>query len=104
MSGNPGALREAMANMAHGAGMAVLGIPTDDVPIDFNQVIFKMLTVRGIYGREMFETWYAMSVLVSQGLDITPTITHRFSASEYEEAFATARGGRCGKVLPNWAQ
>ena len=104
MSGNPGALREALANMAHGAGMAILGIPSEDVPIDLNQVIFKMLTLRGIYGREMFETWYKMSVMLQSGLDIRPAITHRFSFREHEAAFAAARSGDSGKVIMTWGE
>jgi threonine 3-dehydrogenase len=102
MSGNPGALRDAMANMAHGAGMAILGIPTEDVPIDLSQVIFKMLTLRGIYGREMFETWYKMSVMLHSGLDISPAITHRFSFRDHEAAFAAARSGDSGKIIMDW--
>jgi threonine 3-dehydrogenase len=102
MSGNPQALRDAMANMAHGAGMAILGIPTDEVPLDFNQLVFKMLTLRGIYGREMYETWYKMSVMLQSGLDIRPAITHRFSFREHEAAFATARSGESGKVIMDW--
>ncbi|HET9519698.1 MAG TPA: L-threonine 3-dehydrogenase [Candidatus Limnocylindrales bacterium] len=103
MSGNPGALRDALANMAHGGGMAILGIPTEAVPIDLNQVIFKMLTLRGIYGREMFETWYKMSVMLQSGLDISPAITHRFSFRDHEAAFAAARGGDSGKVIMDWS-
>jgi threonine 3-dehydrogenase len=103
MSGNPGALRDAMANMAHGAGMAILGIPTAEVPIDFNQLVFKMLTLKGIYGREMYETWYKMSVMLQSGLDIRPAITHRFSFREHDAAFAAARSGDSGKVLMDWA-
>jgi threonine 3-dehydrogenase len=102
MSGNPQALRDAMANMAHGAGMAILGIPTDEVALDFNQLVFKMLTLRGIYGREMYETWYKMSVMLQSGLDIRPAITHRFSFREHEAAFATARSGDSGKVIMDW--
>jgi threonine 3-dehydrogenase len=102
MSGNPAALRDAMANMAHGAGMAVLGIPTEEVSIDFNQLVFKMLTVRGIYGREMYETWYKMSVMLQSGLDIGPAITHRFSFRDHEAAFAAARSGDSGKVIMDW--
>jgi threonine 3-dehydrogenase len=102
MSGNPGALRDALANMAHGGGMAILGIPTEDVPIDLNQVIFKLLTIRGIYGREMFETWYKMSVMLQSGLDIRPAITHRFSFRDHEAAFAAARSGESGKVIMDW--
>jgi threonine 3-dehydrogenase len=102
MSGNPGALQEALANMAHGGGMAILGIPTKDVAIDLNQVVFKMLTLRGIYGREMFETWYKMSVLLTSGLDISAAITHRFPFREHEAAFAAARSGDSGKVIMDW--
>jgi len=102
MSGNPAALRDAMANMAHGAGMAVLGIPTEEVSIDFNQLVFKMLTLRGIYGREMYETWYKMSVMLQSGLDIGPAITHRFSFRDHEAAFAAARSGDSGKVIMDW--
>jgi threonine 3-dehydrogenase len=89
-------------NMTHGGRIALLGLPSGSVSIDLSTVVLNSLTITGIYGREMFETWYAMSVLVSQGLDITPTITHRFPADEFEKAFAVARGGRCGKVLLYW--
>jgi threonine 3-dehydrogenase len=102
MSGNPTALRDAMANMAHGAGMAILGIPTQQVEVDFNQLVFKMLTLRGIYGREMYETWYKMSVMLQSGLDIRPAITHRFSFRDHEAAFAAARSGESGKVIMDW--
>jgi threonine 3-dehydrogenase len=104
MSGNPRALRDALAVMAHGGNMALLGIPSEEVAIDLNEVVFKMLTIRGIYGREMYETWYAMSVLVAAGLDITPVITHRFPYHQFEEAFDTASSGRCGKVLLDWSE
>ncbi|HET7029757.1 MAG TPA: L-threonine 3-dehydrogenase [Candidatus Limnocylindrales bacterium] len=102
MSGNAGALRDALANMAHGGGMAILGIPTAEIPIDVSRVVFNQLTLRGIYGREMFETWYKMSVLLRSGLDIRPVITHRFSAREHEAAFAAARSGDSGKVIMDW--
>ena len=104
MSGNPTALRDALANMAHGGGMAILGIPTEEVALDLNQVIFKMLTLRGIYGREMFETWYKMSVMLQSGLDIGPAITHRFSYRDHEAAFAAARSGDSGKVIMDWRE
>jgi threonine 3-dehydrogenase len=104
MSGNPGALREALANMAHGGGMAILGIPTEEVAIDLNQVVFKMLTLRGIYGREMFETWYKMSVLLTSGLDISAAITHRFPFRDHHAAFAAARSGDSGKVIMDWTK
>jgi threonine 3-dehydrogenase len=103
MSGNPGALREAMANMAHGAGMAILGIPTDEIPIDVSRIVFDQLTLRGIYGREMYETWYKMSVMLQSGLDIRPAITHRFPHTEFRAAFETARSGESGKVTMDWA-
>ena len=102
MSGNPGALRDALANMAHGAGMAILGIPTEDIAIDMSRVVFDQLTLRGIYGREMYETWYQMSVMLQSGLDISPAITHRFSYREHEAAFAAARSGKSGKVVMDW--
>jgi threonine 3-dehydrogenase len=82
--------------------MAILGIPTDEIPIDVSQVVFNQLTLRGIYGREMFETWYKMSVMLQSGLDIRPAITHRFSYRDHEAAFATARSGDSGKVLMDW--
>ena len=102
MSGNPVALRSALSSMAHGGGVAILGIPTEEIPIDINEIVFKMLTVKGIYGREMFETWYKMSVMLQSGLDITPAITHRFPYDRFEEAFATARSGDSGKVILDW--
>jgi threonine 3-dehydrogenase len=102
MSGNPEALRIAIANMAHGGGIAVLGIPTEDIAIDVNQIVFKMLTLRGIYGREMYETWYKMTVMLQSGLDIRPAITHRFPFREHAAAFAAARSGESGKVIMDW--
>jgi len=104
MSGSEAALRDMVANMTHGGRIALLGLPSGPVSVDLSTVVLNSLTITGIYGREMFETWYAMSVLITQGLDITPTITHRFPADGFEEAFATARGGRCGKVLLYWGQ
>jgi threonine 3-dehydrogenase len=102
MSGSPEALRAMIANMAHGGRIAMLGIPTDEVAVDFTTVIFNMLTLTGIYGRQMYESWYQMSVLVQSGLDVKPVITHRFSHREFEEAFATARSGDAGKVILDW--
>jgi threonine 3-dehydrogenase len=102
MSGNADALRSGIANMAHGGRIAILGIPTAAVELDLDPVIFNMLTLKGIYGREMFETWYQMSVLVDSGLDISPVITHRFPYSEFEEAFEVAASGESGKVLLDW--
>ena len=91
MSGNPTALRSAIGAMAHGGGIAILGIPTEEIALDVNAIVFKMLTLRGIYGREMYETWYKMTVMLQSGLDITPAITHRFGFREHEAAFEAAR-------------
>jgi threonine 3-dehydrogenase len=102
MSGSPVALRSAISAMAHGGGIAILGIPTEEIAIDINEIVFKMLTVKGIYGREMYETWYKMTVMLQSGLDITPAITHRFPFRDFEAAFATARSGDSGKVILDW--
>ena len=102
MSGNPRALRDAIGSMAHGGGIAILGLPTEEIGLDINMVVMKMLTLRGIYGREMYETWYKMTVMLQSGLDITPAITHRFSFREHEAAFSVARTGESGKVIMDW--
>ena len=102
MSGNPAALRAAIGAMAHGGGIAILGLPTEEIAIDVNAIVFKMLTLRGIYGREMYETWYKMTVMLQSGLDIRPAITHRFAHTEHEAAFAAARSGDSGKVIMDW--
>jgi len=102
MSGNAGAFRDALANMAHGAGMAILGIPIEEIPIDVSHIVFDQLRLQGIYGREMYETWYKMSVMLKSGLDIRPVITHRFSYRDHEAAFAAARTGDSGKVVMDW--
>ena len=103
MSGQPTALREMISNMAHGGRVAILGLPDHEFAIDWTQVVFKMLTVRGVYGRQIFETWYQMSVFTQTGLDISPVITHRFPYQRFEEAFAVAETGRCGKVVLDWS-
>jgi threonine 3-dehydrogenase len=102
MSGSAEALNSSIANMAHGGRIAVLGIPSGETRIDLERIVFNMLTVKGIYGREMYETWYQMSVLVESGLDISPVITHRISHRDFEEAFAVARSGDSGKVILDW--
>jgi len=104
MSGNGGALRAAIGAMAHGGGIAVLGLPSEEVPIDLTEVVLKMLTIRGIYGREMYETWYKMTVMLLSGLDVTPAITHRFDFRDHRAAFAAARSGESGKVIMDWAR
>jgi threonine 3-dehydrogenase len=104
ISGAAAALRTAVDNMAHGGSIAILGIPTQDISLDVNEIVFRLLTVRGIYGREMYETWYKMTVMLQSGLDITPAITHRFPFREFEAAFAAARSGDAGKVILDWRQ
>jgi threonine 3-dehydrogenase len=102
MSGEPAALRDMLANMVHGGRVAVLGIPTEEVPLDFGEIVFNMLTIKGIYGREMYETWYSATVLIQSGLDVTPVITHRLPYTGFAEGFAAAAGGDAGKVILDW--
>jgi threonine 3-dehydrogenase len=104
MSGNPAALHDMLENMAHGGRIAMLGLPDEPFAIDWNTVIFDQLTIRGVYGRQMYETWYMMTVMLQSGLDITPVITHRFPADRFEEAFAAIRTGETGKVLLDWSE
>ena len=103
MSGVPNAMREMIDSMAHGGRVAILGLPDHEFAVDWSQVVFKMLTLRGVYGRQIFETWYQMSVFVQTGLDISPVITHRFPYQEFKEAFAVAHSGKCGKVVLDWS-
>jgi hypothetical protein len=103
MSGNPQAFRQMLENMSHGGKISMLGIPPGgEMAIDWNLVIFNMLTIKGIYGREMYETWYKMTVMVQGGLDITPVITHRLTAEEFEIGFAAMKSGDAGKVILKW--
>jgi threonine 3-dehydrogenase len=102
MSGSPAAFREMIDNMCHGGKIAMLGIPSEEIAIDWNKVVFNMLTIKGIYGREMYETWYKMSVMIQSGLDITPVITHRFHYTDFEKGFAAMKSGESGKVILNW--
>jgi threonine 3-dehydrogenase len=102
MSGNPAAFRDMLANMSHGAKIAMLGIPEGEMSIDWRTIVFNMLTVKGIYGREMYETWYKMTVMLQSGLDITPVITHRFHYTEFEQGFEVMSSGQSGKVILNW--
>jgi threonine 3-dehydrogenase len=104
MSGNPAALRDMVENLSHGASIAMLGLPDEPFAIDWSTVIFDQLTIRGVYGREMYETWYVMTVLLQSGLDIAPVITHRFPADRFQEAFAAIRTGETGKVLLQWGE
>jgi len=102
MSGSGDAFRDMVGNMCHGAKIAVLGIPPEDLVIDWNTVVFNMLTIKGIYGREMYETWYLMESMLASGLDIGPVITHRYHYTDFEEAFQVMRSGRSGKVIMDW--
>ena len=103
MSGSPAALRTMLASMCHGGKIAMLGIPSEQIAIDWNLVVFNMLTIRGIYGREMYETWYKMTVLLESGLDISPVITHRFHYTEFEKGFQAMQTGLSGKFILDWA-
>jgi len=102
MSGNPAAFRDLIDNMCHGGKIAMLGIPSESIAIDWNKVVFNMLTIKGIYGREMYETWYKMTVMLESGLDIRPVITHRFHYTEFEKGFQAMLSGQSGKVVLNW--
>ncbi len=102
MSGRPEAMRDMIANMTHGGRIAMLGLPAEEFPVDWARVVTSMLTIKGIYGREMFETWYAMSVLLEGGLDLTPVITGRYGHRDYEAAFEDAASGTGGKVILDW--
>jgi threonine 3-dehydrogenase len=103
MSGSPSAMDDIIQNTIHGANVAILGIPTDPFPIDWSIVIFNMLNLKGIYGREMFETWYKMNVLIQSGVDISPVITHRFEVDDFDAAFDATASQDSGKVLIRWA-
>jgi threonine 3-dehydrogenase len=102
MSGAERAFRDMLANMCHGGKIAMLGIPEKEIAIDWTTVVFNMLTIHGIYGREMYETWYKMTVMLQSGLDISPVITHRFAAEDFEQGFAAMRSGQSGKVILTW--
>ena len=99
MSGNPAALKDMIANMSHGGKIAILGIPSKEMPMDWRQVIFNMITIKGIYGREMYDTWYKMSVMIESGLDISPVITHRFAFEDFQQGFDAMISGQTGKVV-----
>jgi threonine 3-dehydrogenase len=104
MSGNPSAFRDMLASMCHGGKIAMLGIPEKEMAIDWNTVVFNMLTIKGIYGREMYETWYKMTVMLQSGLDISPVITHHFPAEEFQKGFDVMRSGQSGKVVLTWKE
>ena len=104
MSGSSAALRDMLHNMCHGGKIALLGIPEPNTVVDWNLVVFNGLTIKGIYGREMYETWYKMTVMIQSGLDITPVITHRFHYAEFQKAFEVMRSGQSGKVVLNWSE
>jgi threonine 3-dehydrogenase len=103
MSGQASALHDMLDNLCHGGKLALLGIPTEPIAIDWNVVVFNMLTIKGIYGREMYETWYKMSVMLESGLDIAPIITHRFPYTDFLEGFRVMQQGQTGKVVLDWS-
>ncbi len=104
MSGQPSALRDMIGNMNHGGRIAMLGLPAQEIAVDWSRVVTHMLTIKGIYGREMFETWYRMSVLLGRGLELSPVITGRYGYGQYAGAFAEARRGNCGKIVLDWTR
>jgi threonine 3-dehydrogenase len=104
MSGNPAALKDMIANMSHGGKIALLGIPSKEMPMDWRQVIFNMITIKGIYGREMYDTWYKMSVMIESGVDISPVITHRFAFEDFQKGFDAMISGQTGKVVLDLTQ
>jgi threonine 3-dehydrogenase len=103
MSGHKSAIPMILANVGHGARIAALGLPPEPISFDWAKVVTHMITIKGIYGREMYETWYSMNSMVQKGLDISPVITHKFAATNWEEAFALARSGNCGKIILDWS-
>jgi threonine 3-dehydrogenase len=104
MSGHPSALPDTLANLTHGGRLAMLGLPSAPIEIDWSKIVTHMITIKGIYGREMYESWYAMSAMLHSGLDIGAVVTHRFAAGDWAQAFETARGGQCGKVVLDWTE
>jgi threonine 3-dehydrogenase len=104
MSGNPAAFGDMLASMCHGGRIAMLGIPEKEMAIDWNTVIFNMLTIKGIYGREMYETWYKMTVMLQSGLNLEPVITHRMGYADFEKGFEAMLSGRSGKVILTWSE
>ena len=102
-AGSPAALRLMIEVMNHGGGMALLGIPPGETAVDWSPIIFKGLRIKGIYGREMYDTWYKMIAMLQSGLDVSPVLTHRFPVAAFESGFAAMNEGRSGKVLLSWA-
>ena len=102
MSGAPAGFQDILDNLCHGGRIAVLGIPKQNYAVDWEKVIFNMLTIRGVYGREMYETWYKMSVFIESGLDLSPIITHRLPIDEFQQGFDAMESGQAGKVVLNW--
>jgi threonine 3-dehydrogenase len=102
MSGSEAAFNQMIANLAHGGKISMLGLPSNDMKIDWNSVVFNMLTIKGIYGREMYETWYKMSTMIENGLDLSPVITHEFGIDDFQQGFDAMRSGQSGKVILDW--
>ena len=104
MSGSEAAFNQMIANLSHGGKISMLGLPSNEMKIDWNSVVFNMLTIKGIYGREMYETWYKMSTMIENGLDLSPIITHEFSIDDFQQGFDAMRSGQSGKVILDWEQ
>ena len=104
MSGSEAAINQMIANLSHGGKISMLGLPSNDMRIDWNSVVFNMLTIKGIYGREMYETWYKMSTMIENGLDLSPVITHEFGIDDFQQGFDVMRSGQSGKVILDWEQ
>ena len=104
MSGSEAAFNQMIANLAHGGKISMLGLPSNDMRIDWNAVVFNMLTIKGIYGREMYETWYKMSTMIENGLDLSPIITHEYGIDDFQQGFDVMRSGQSGKVILDWVQ
>jgi len=104
MSGNPKAFEDILPNMFHGGKMALLGIMPGTAAIDWNLVVFNQLTIKGIYGREMYETWYKMTALIQSGVDISPVITHHFPYTQFKEAIKLMKSGNSGKIVLDWSE
>ena len=103
MSGSEAAFNQMIASLSHGGKISMLGLPSNDMRIDWNSVVFNMLTIKGIYGREMYETWYKMSAMIQNGLDLSPVITHEFGIDDFQQGFDVMRSGQSGKVILDWA-
>jgi threonine 3-dehydrogenase len=103
MSGSEAAFNQMLTSLSHGGKVSMLGLPSNEMRIDWNRVVFNMLTIKGIYGREMYESWYKMAVMIQNGLDLSPVITHEYDIDDFQQGFDVMRSGQSGKVILNWA-